>query len=391
MASSTDLRQGQAAMTPDLPDHDLPVKPRLHRSYHVLPIPQTNDFLLYREGRGVRLKPVGDPALIRRLFELLDGSHKVGVLVDMLADFSADLVISALKSLRDMRLLEDAAEDVVPADTTLAAREAQRTLLSHLTSDPSSALTALAEATVVIFGEGAISSSLSEMLITSGVGQVRTPAITDGMPASAEKARPPDAEGARSVGFAPFSGAPLPPRRLPDLAALVKDASVAVAALDHPDPDLLEAINSACLSQAVQLLPVILAGWEGHLGPVCIPGQTACIRCADLRAKANLSHYQQYLLYEEAVRLRPGERPFGRLPHFPVVLAGLAATEITKLITYCYPPTTYGRVVVVDLLMSQSEAHDVLRVPRCPACGRMDRRARPSAPPRASSIPHRGE
>lgn len=377
-------------MTPQLPDRDLPLKPRLHRSYYIMPIPHTKDFLLYREGRGVRLKPVGDPALLQRLFELLDGSYEVDVLVNMLSDFSADLVISALKSLRDMRLLEDAAEDLSPVDKILAAREAQRTLFSHLTPDASVALTALAEATVVIFGEGAISASLSQMLITSGVGKVRTPTRDDGSPA-AEQARPPDAAGARPVQFAPFSDAPFPARRLPDLASLVKGATAVVAALDHPDPDFLEAINSACLSQTVQLLPVVLTGWEGHLGPVCIPGQTACIRCADLHAKANLSHYQQYLLYEEAMRLRPGERPFGRFPHFPSVLAGLAATEVTKIITSCYPPATYGRVVVVDLLMSQSEAHDVLRIPRCPACGRMDRQAWPSASQRASSILHRSE
>lgn len=378
-------------MRPKQPDHDLPVKPRLHRSYYVLPIPQTNDFLLYREGRGVRLKPIGDPELLRRLFELLDGSRKVDVIVNMLADFGTDLVISALTSLHDMRLLEDAADDIAPVDTILAARESQRTLFSHLTSDPSSALTALAKAKVVIFGDGAVSSSLSEMLITSGVGQVRTPAITDVLLPGAEQARPPEAVGARSADFAAFSDAPVPRRKSPDLSMLVKDVSVVVAAFDHPNPDLLEAINSACLGQTVQLLPVVLAGWEGHLGPVCIPGQTACIRCADLRAKANLSHYQQYLLYEDAMRLRPGERPFGRFPHFPGVLAGLAATEVTKIITYCYPPATYGRVVVVDLLMSQSEAHDVLRVPRCPACGRMDRRARPSAPRQVSSILNRGE
>ncbi len=378
-------------MTAKPHDDDLPLKPRLHRSYYIMPIPHTKDFLLYREGRGVRLKPAGDPALLQRLFGLLDGSHKIDMLVTMLADFDANLVISALRTLRDMRLLEDAAEDISPVNTILAAREAQRTLFSHLTPDPSSAETALAEATVVIFGTGAISSSLSQMLITSGVGHVRTPAINADMSPAAGQARPLDAPGAQSAGFAPFSDAPFPPRRLPDLTPLVKDASMAVAALDYPDPDLMEAINSACLSQAVQLLPVVLAGWEGRLGPVCIPGQTACIRCADLRAKANLSHYQQYLLYEDAMRLRPGERPFGWFPHFPSVLAGLAATEVTKIITACYPPATYGRMVVVDLLMARSEAHDVLRIPRCPACGQVDRRAWPSASPQAASIPHPDE
>ena len=98
------------------------------------------------------------------------------------------------------------------------------------------------------------------------------------------------------------------------------------------------------------------------------------------KAKSNLSRYQEYLLYEDVMRRRPGERPFGRLPHFPAVLAGMAATEAFALITNAYPATTLGRVVVMDLLTSESESHDVLRVPRCPACGRLARRAKGSRP-----------
>lgn len=364
-------------------DHGLPIRPRLHRSYYLMAIPATDDLLLYREGRGVRLKPVGDPRLLHRLFELLDGMQPVEGIVELMADFDSNLIISSLKRLHEMRLLEDGPGATVPSEPLRAARDAQETLLSHLTSDPSSALAALAAATVVIFGDGAVSSSLSAMLVTSGLGQVRAPSASDFR--SAGQAAPPTTVGVTPDGVGPFAGEPFPRAEPPDLTALLDGASLVVAALDHPDPGLLDTINGTCLDQAIPLLPIVHIGWEGHLGPTCIPGRTACLRCADLRAKANLSHYQQYLLYEEAMRARPGEQPFGRFPHFPGVLAGLAATEAIKLITSCYPPATHGRVVVIDLLMSETEVHDVLRVPRCPACGRMDRRARPTAPWQAMS------
>src|SRR6476469_1103762 len=104
--------------------------------------------------------------------------------------------------------------------------------------------------------------------------------------------------------------------------------------------------------------------------------RAACLLCASLRAKSNLSRYEEYVLYEDAMRRRPGEKPIGHLPHFPAILAGMAATEVFKVITNTYPAATYGRVVVMDLLMSESQSHDVLRVPRCPACGPLAMRAR---------------
>jgi bacteriocin biosynthesis cyclodehydratase domain-containing protein len=376
-------------MAPDAPDHQLPDRPRLHRSYYLMSIPQTSDFLLYREGRGVRLKPSGDARLLPRLLELLDGTRDVDTIIETLPDFDHSNILSSLKGLSRLGLLEEAS--VPPGDDPLSvARDAQRTLFSHLSDDPSSALSSLAEATVVIIGDGAVASALSEMLVTSGVGGVRA------LPAHGERAAAPDAPPARArVGRRSAEGAlvqgPFPTEGSGSLTDLLAGATVAVAALDHPDPDLLGRVNTATLEDAMPLLPVVLTGWEGHLGPTCVAGRTACLGCADLRAKANLSHYEQYLLYEQAMRSRPGAQPFGRLPHFPTVLAGLAATEVIKLVTQCYPPSTYGRVVVVDLLTAETEAHDVLRVPRCPACGRNDRRARPSAPRQAGPSGVRSE
>jgi bacteriocin biosynthesis cyclodehydratase domain-containing protein len=354
---------------------DLPRSPRLHRSYFLTHVPNTSNLLLYREGRGVALKPVGGSDLLPRLLDLLDGSRSVDSIVESLAGFDTGLVLSSLESLQELGLLEDASADPRSDDGRSPDRHNQRLLLSHLTSDVSTASEALAASNVVIVGSGAIAASLASMLAACGVGRVQTPAPGEGAVDASPRETPPIARGASDVRSPLLDGAVT--RRQPQrFGDAIDGASLVLAALDHPDPDLLDALNEACLDRSVPLLPIMLVGWEGHLGPTCIPGQTACVRCASLRVKANLSHYQQYVLYEDTMRRSPGEHPFGRLPHFPEMLAGMAATEAVKLITRCYPPSTHGRLVVTDLLLQRTDAHDVLRVPRCPACGRK----RPSLP-----------
>lgn len=351
----------------------LPRQPRLHRSYYLMPVPGSDHILMYREGRGVNLRPHAGLALLPRLVELLDGSRTVDALVEQLAEFGSSPVLASLARLQELGLLEDGAD---PEPSTEPAA-ATRTLLSHVTSDPSAAMEALAAASVVVFDLGLVARCLRSMLEASGVGQLSTPQIAEVVAPRPTPATAPSPLTAPSLR--PFAAAVPAGPRFGDIRPLLGGVSLAVVALDHPDPGLMEAVNTACIDAEVALLPVALVGWEGHLGPTYVPGRTACYRCFDLRAKSNLSSYEQHVLYEDALRRRPGQQPFGWLPHFPNLLAGMAATEVIKVVTSCYPPTTYGRCLVVDLLMSETEGHDVLRVPGCPACGRRNRGARPSS------------
>lgn len=112
--------------TPDA----LPVRPRLHRSYYAVAVPQSDDVLLYREGRGVRLKPVGGSELLRHLLETVDGSRTVDEIVARLARFDSQLVVASLQSLQRRGLLEEGDES--STESVNATGGAVQTLLSNV-------------------------------------------------------------------------------------------------------------------------------------------------------------------------------------------------------------------------------------------------------------------
>jgi bacteriocin biosynthesis cyclodehydratase domain-containing protein len=85
--------------------------------------------------------------------------------------------------------------------------------------------------------------------------------------------------------------------------------------------------------------------------------------------KANLEHYGPYLLYEEHLRAGSHQRVFGSLPQFPHIVADVAASEILKLLTGFSAPTTYGRMFTFNFLTLTTEFQEILKLPRCPACG----------------------
>jgi bacteriocin biosynthesis cyclodehydratase domain-containing protein len=140
-----------------------------------------------------------------------------------------------------------------------------------------------ADAVVVVRGDGPLAVGLATGLAAGGVGAVHVRAagtvsaadlgtgLTD-----ADRGRPrAEAVAAAVRALAPdvVTGRP-PARSVPDLVVLT-DALL-------PDPALLSALQSARTAH----LPVRLRDGTGLVGPLVLPGRTACLRCLELHRRA---------------------------------------------------------------------------------------------------------
>lgn len=127
----------------------------------------------------------------------------------------------------------------------------------------------------------------------------------------------------------------------------------------HSRPDELDAINAWALDRRQRWLRVVWGTASGILGPTFIPFQTACQRCLNSRA---------------ASHDRPGSPAQGTAPivmpgPLTALLVGQTALEALRLVSGYVPPVTVGRYYHIDSRRPEAEGHDVLRIPRCPACG----------------------
>ena len=188
---------------------------------------------------------------------------------------------------------------------------------------PAGAVAALAGASVAVVGSGRQADEVARQLRRAGIGHVeRPPGTTVGRPHLVVAAPPPD-----------------------DIA-------------------LLQEVNRACLAEGrawLQLLP-----YDGRLivvGPLVLPGSSACGTCFALR-RAACSGYEDDVALLEPLPLR-ARAPTPLL----AVAAGLAATIAVRWLTAA-DPSLPGHLHVVEgghpLGVS---SHRVLRVPRCPDCG----------------------
>jgi bacteriocin biosynthesis cyclodehydratase domain-containing protein len=278
-------------------------------------------YLVENGGTVVTLEGHAARALLPRLLPLLDGTRTIEDLASELGPAIAPAIDQALALLDSNRLLTEGRISGVTDDVTAAARFAAA--VTRRTSEQSAAH-ALVDARVAVLGSGPAAVEAQRQLGLLGIGCVTAEAI--------------DAE---------------------------PEAGVFVLAAPAPDElNALSALNERALARGFPWLQVL--PFDGRVlivGPLYLPGASACHRCYVLRRGACSG-------YEEDFDLVDGEPLRVGCPA-PLTSIGVGLTALVALrwVTTS-DPTLPGSLCAVELHSVVRLAHSrVLRVPRCPACG----------------------
>jgi bacteriocin biosynthesis cyclodehydratase domain-containing protein len=144
-----------------------------------------------------------------------------------------------------------------------------------------------------------------------------------------------------------------------------QDLACLVATSDFGGPHLMLEWNSFCVENRVHFFPIVLDRFIGTIGPLVIPGETACYECFRLRENSNMDAPELERVPESGAAERQAVTGFH--PAMANVLGDLAAMELCKI---------YGggmwwrpnRVIEVNLLGPAIFPRRVLKLPLCPVC-----------------------
>lgn len=144
-----------------------------------------------------------------------------------------------------------------------------------------------------------------------------------------------------------------------------------VCVIERPDWGLQRDVNARAIAAGAACLFVDLShGHHATLGPLYLPGESACIACFRTRLLEN-SESPAELAAANQHMLEHGALPaFGLLPAHRQWVLGMALTEIVAFYTRHRPLRTRGRALTVSFEELRSWSEPVWRVPRCAACDR---------------------
>jgi len=259
--------------------------------------------------------------LLPRLLPLLDGTRTVDDIVECLGEPARVAVQDALRVLEEHRLLTEA----TPAGVTEARRRTAEFLAASdaFGRRPADMLETLAGTAVCVVGASGVAALVASLVADAGAERLERLDWDDALP----------------------------------------DGALAIVAPADDELPRLPAWNEQALAAGTEWLQVLpFDGLLAAVGPIFVPGQTACHVCYRLRRSANLSPVP-----DDAVGAYPG------CPAFDAILAGLAATVALRRLVLADGLAVGVLLAVERPAELRCTRHFVHRVPRCPACSRASR------------------
>jgi molybdopterin-synthase adenylyltransferase len=150
-----------------------------------------------------------------------------------------------------------------------------------------------------------------------------------------------------------------------------------IATSDVSGQEEMRQWNTLCVQQNRHFLPVVLQDLIGYVGPLVVPGETACFDCLRIRQNSQMHGYKAQRLSERVAF--EGQGVIGFHPSMASIVGNLAAFELIKFYSEAIPFSKVGTLIEVNLLATELKARKVLKIPRCPTCSPL--KTRPSTTP----------
>jgi molybdopterin/thiamine biosynthesis adenylyltransferase len=306
------------------------------------------------------------------------GGESIEALAASLADAPVAELAATVAQLRELGLLEEpeAATELSAADAARFSR--QLPYFADRAPDGGHAAQArLRAATVLVLGCGGLGTWAAAALACAGVGRflLVDPDVVELSNLNRQILYGEADLGARKVdaaarrlraldGSIECAAHPVAVAGVEDVRRLLGDGvDVVVEAADTPPHRLARWVDAACLELGVPHISGAQAPPLLRVGPLLIPGVTACYACQERAAR------REYPFYDELVAFRIEHRaPAITLGPASGMVGSLMAMEVVQLLTGASEPTTKGRALLIDLVSGERRFEAVARDPGCPAC-----------------------
>jgi bacteriocin biosynthesis cyclodehydratase domain-containing protein len=124
--------------------------------------------------------------------------------------------------------------------------------------------------------------------------------------------------------------------------------------------------NNLCIDRNIHFMPVVLRNMIGYVGPMIIPGETACYACLISRQGSHSINSEVEHLVDKAAF--NGQKISGFHPSMSAMLGDIACFELTRFYGEALPERKAGRLLEVNLLAGTMTGRTIVKVPRCAAC-----------------------
>jgi bacteriocin biosynthesis cyclodehydratase domain-containing protein len=360
-----------------------PLLPRHYRVRYEPPDSRGEEALVFvSEGKRLVVRGRAFRNFLDLVVPLLDGRHTLEDIEDRTAEvFDPGDLERCLDLLVENGIVEDAELTALPAEVE-ARLGPEVSYLREVSPDPALALDLLSGARASVVGVGAIGAVAAAALAAANVGHLRCvdstevsqadPYLTQLFAADAVGRSRAHATRERIQAVTPTASVEVVEDELltdDDVGDAVEGSDIVLGCVDPGLASLTYRLNRACLEQRIPWCAATVSAFQGIVGPMVIPYETACFVCYERRMAAARDDPAGVLADLRALEVsRTDLSPHRENLAFGAGIVGnLLALQAFQALTGLRPPAT-GAVLRVDFSSGTTSRHLVLRKPWCPAC-----------------------
>lgn len=135
----------------------------------------------------------------------------------------------------------------------------------------------------------------------------------------------------------------------------------------RPVPAIASALDNLSHAWRHEFVPCVLESQKLQIGPVVVPGRSACYECFQRRTLQHAGRAEARTTLLQEYDAKPDRGPKGYLD----VFADLAAVRLAQTLAQLSesPESVAGRIWQMDLLTRQAVCSNTVGVHGCPKCG----------------------
>lgn len=289
-----------------------------------------------------------------KLFRLLQKPIKCKEILTSLSEFKYNDVINSLAALYELNLITfQSSTNKIPSKGPFINRYLPREYFGKKTQKVSS------KVQLILIGNGVLADQLNSKFRKMNIKVKRVKAITGLFKYSREEhiqtqhIRQRDGSKAQ---LAPFSST---------FEELIDDTDLAIVAQDFPNILLFEKVNELFFKKRKAWMRVSFDGKLGYLGPLVLPGKSACFNCCELRLVTNSPNYE-YELWRNKENIPVTNLNVPEI--FADILSTICISEVFRYLGEHDQPTVVDSLTLFDGSMMNLTKHRVISHPNCLLC-----------------------
>lgn len=360
----------------------LPARPRLRPGTEIVTV--DHEKLLLRSTSGtVLLSGQFVASELPELLRLLDGTIALKDITEKVSENARPELERFLSIMMGKGLLCDGYEvgEESSNDHLSGKHSHEEAYWAQYESTTNDALNRLRSSTVLVANLGGVGLNVVRTLALSGVGKIigidsNNVRISDALFGyEIEDIGKPRVEAVSSyvvnsglTSFVPISQSI---NDLSNFEELVSDADLIVLCSDNMSLADYDITNVACIQQKTPWISARIDRGCGVIGPFVVPEQTACFVCFEMRSRANSEHpadHEAIYRHWKNTESIPDNWPI--IAPFVQLVGNYLALDILRVLAEDKLSVVFGRILYLDFHTFGTRFHEVIKLPRCPACSR---------------------